>query len=153
MMKRKFLRLLPGVLLMILLSGHASAARLLIPVGRIVGLELRNNTVTVVSFEEGSPAEAAGVKEGDRLLRIDRRSITTAEDVRQALNESNGTVTLTLQRGDELATIKLSPTITERGPIKDSGVVMPMKATTSWPRVKVTKASRTGSPFTPLSSW
>ena len=116
MMKRKFLRLLPGVLLMILLSGHASAARQLIPVGRIVGLELRNNTVTVVSLEEGSPAEAAGVKEGDRLLRIDRRSITTAEDVRQALNESNGTVTLTLQRGDELATIKLSPTITERGP-------------------------------------
>ena len=116
MMKRKFLRLLPGVLLLILLSGHASAARLLIPVGRILGLELQNNTVTVVSFEDGSPAEAAGVKEGDRLLMIDRHSIRSAQDVRKALDESGGTVTLTLQRGDELATVKLSPTITSDGP-------------------------------------
>ena len=115
-MKGKILRLQAGVLLLILLSGHASAARLLVPVGRILGLELRNNTVTVVSFEENSPAQAAGVKEGDRLLRVDDRYVRSSADVRQALQESRGTVTLTLQRGDDLSTVKLSPIITDRGP-------------------------------------
>ena len=115
-MNRKFLRLVPGVVLVILLSVHAEAARLLIPVGRIVGLELQNNTVTVVAFEDGSPAEAAGVQEGDRLLMIDRHSIKNARDVRSALDQSNGTVQLTLQRGDALATVEVSPAITAQGP-------------------------------------
>ncbi len=115
-MNRKFYRLATGVLLFLYLSVPAAAARLLIPVGRIVGLELHNNTVTVVSFEDASPAKAAGVKEGDRLLRIDRQNITCAQDVRTALDQSHGTVTLTLQRGDDLTTLKVAPTITAQGP-------------------------------------
>ena len=115
-MNRKFYRLANGVLLFLYLSVPAAAARLLIPVGRIVGLELHNNTVTVVSFEDASPAKAAGVKEGDRLLRIDRQNITCAQDVRTALDQSHGTVTLTLQRGDDLTTLKVAPTITAQGP-------------------------------------
>ena len=116
MMNRTFYRLSAGVLLFIFLAIPAAAARLLIPVGRIVGLELRNNTVTVVSFEEDSPAEAAGVKAGDRLLMVDRRPIQSARDVRTALDESHGTVTLTLQRGDALSTVIVSPAITAQGP-------------------------------------
>ena len=116
MMKRNLNRLAAGILLLILLSVPAEAALLLVPVGRILGLELRNNTVTVVSFDEPSPAKAAGVREGDRLLCIDRRSIKTAQDVRTALDESQGTVTLTLQRGDQLSTVKVAPTITAQGP-------------------------------------
>ena len=115
-MKRTLNRYAAGVLLLILLSVPAEAARLLIPVGRIVGLELHNNTVTVAAFEPDSPAEAAGVKAGDRLLSIDRRPITGTADIRTALDRSHGTVTLTLQRGDTLSTVQVSPTITEKGP-------------------------------------
>ena len=115
-MNRKTFRLATGVLLLIFLTVPAAAARLLIPVGRIVGLELHNNTVTVVSFEDASPAQAAGVKAGDRLLMIDRQSITSAQDVRTALSQSNGTVTLTLQRGEDLTTVKVAPTATAQGP-------------------------------------
>ena len=115
-MNRTCYRLATGVLLFIILAVPVSATRLLIPVGRIVGLELQNNTVTVVSFEANSPAAAAGVKEGDRLLMVDRHSIKNAQDVRNALDESHGTVTLTLQRGDDLATVKVTPAITAQGP-------------------------------------
>ena len=116
MMKPKLNRLLTGVLLFIVLAVPAEAARQLIPVGRIVGLELHNNTVTVAALEENSPAEAAGVKAGDRLLSIDRRPITCTADVRAALDRSHGTVTLTLQRGEALSTVQIDPTITENGP-------------------------------------
>ena len=116
MMKPKLNRLLTGVLLFIFLSVPAQAARQLIPVGRVVGLELHNNTVTVAAFEENSPAEAAGVKTGDRLLSIDRRPITCTADVRTALDRSHGTVTVTLQRRDTLQTLQIDPEITAKGP-------------------------------------
>ena len=116
MMKRNLNRLLTGVLLFIFLAVPAEATRQLIPVGRIVGLELHNQTVTVAAFAENSPAEAAGVKAGDRLLSIDRQPITCAADVRAALDRSHGTVTLTLQRCDTLHTLQIVPAITDQGP-------------------------------------
>ena len=116
MMKQNLNRLLTGVLLFFFLAIPAEASRLLVPVGRIVGLELHNNTVTVAAFSEDSPAQAAGVQPGDRLLSIDRQPITCAADVRAALDRSHGTVTLTLQRGDTLSTVQLTPTITAQGP-------------------------------------
>ena len=116
MMKQNLNRLLTGVLLLFFLAIPAEAARQLIPVGRIVGLELHNQTVTVAAFAENSPAEAAGVKAGDRLLSIDRRPITCAADVRAALDRSHGTVTLTLQRCDTLHTLHIAPAITDQGP-------------------------------------
>ena len=116
MMKQNLNRLLTGVLLLFFLAVPAEAARQLIPVGRIVGLELHNQTVTVAAFAENSPAEAAGVKAGDRLLSIDRQPITCAADVRAALDRSHGTVTLTLQRSDTLHTLQIAPAITDQGP-------------------------------------
>ena len=116
MIKRNLNRLLTGVLLFIFLAVPAEATRQLIPVGRIVGLELHNQTVTVAAFAENSPAEAAGVKAGDRLLSIDRQPITCAADVRAALDRSHGTVTLTLQRADALHTLQIAPAITDQGP-------------------------------------
>ena len=116
MMKQNLNRLLTGVLLLFFLAVPAEAARQLIPVGRIVGLELHNQTVTVAAFAENSPAEAAGVKAGDRLLSIDRQPITCAADVRAALDRSHGTVTLTLQRCDTLHTLQIVPAITDQGP-------------------------------------
>ena len=116
MMKPKLNRLLTGVLLFLFLAVPAEATRQLIPVGRVVGLELHNNTVTVAALEENSPAAAAGVKPGDRLLSIDRRPITCTADVRTALDRSHGTVTVTLQRCDTLQTLQIDPAITENGP-------------------------------------
>ena len=94
----------------------ADATQMLIPVGKVVGLQLHNDTVTVADFEEGSCALCAGMQVGDRLLRIDDHPIKTPEDVRHALNRSSGTVQITLQRGDSLTSIRVQPQITTDGP-------------------------------------
>ena len=81
-MRKFFLRLLTAAALVSLLSGTALAAETLIPVGRVVGLELLSDTVTVADFEEKSPAKAAGLQVGDRILSIDGKTVTATEDVR-----------------------------------------------------------------------
>ena len=115
-MRKFFLRLLAGAALVSLLSGSALAAEQLIPVGRVVGLELLSDTVTVAAFEENSPAEAAGLKVGDRLVSIDGQTVSSTQDVREALDRSQGTVQITVARGDQVATLRAEPAITREGP-------------------------------------
>ena len=115
-MKRLLLRLVFICTMIYTIPTAAMAADMLIPVGQVVGLELHNNTVTVAGVEEGSSAKAAGLQAGDRLISIDGRGIRTTEDVRIALNHSQGTIRLTLQRDGELKTVRIVPTITAEGP-------------------------------------
>ena len=115
-MKKFFLRLLAGVLIVAALPVGAGAVDMLVPVGRVVGLELRDDTVTVAAFEADSPGEAAGLKPGDRLLSIDGVSIQSAGDVRKALDQSHGSVQITVARGENLKTFRAEPNITSDGP-------------------------------------
>ena len=115
-MKKFFLRLLAGVLIVAALPMGAGAVDMLVPVGRVVGLELRDDTVTVAAFEADSPGEAAGLKPGDRLLSIDGVSIQSAGDVRKALDQSHGSVQITVVRGETLKTFRAEPNITSDGP-------------------------------------
>ena len=115
-MNRFAKRLLLGIFLLSVLSRQVNAARMLIPVGQVVGLELQNQTVTVAAFEQGSQGEAAGLRVGDRLLSIDGHGITCAEDVRSALDRSGGSVSVTILRGDRMDTLRIHPAITPDGP-------------------------------------
>ncbi len=101
-----------------LLSVTVSAVQTLVPGGQVVGLELGDNTVTVAAFDEtlGPAAQQAGLKVGDRILTVNGKAIHTAADVRNALDRSDGTVELTVQRNKKCDTIRFSPAITEDGP-------------------------------------
>ena len=99
------LMLLFAVVYSIPISAHA--VDMLIPIGRVVGLELHNNTVTVAAVEENSAANTAGVQAGDLLISIDNRVIQTAEDVRTALDQSQGSIHLTVQRCGELKKFRI----------------------------------------------
>ena len=115
-MKRKFFSLLSAIFLLYIIPVAVHAAQTLIPVGKVVGLELRSGCVTVAAFDESSNAQGAGVQVGDRLLSIDGRPIHSPQDVRQALQQSKGSVQLLLQRGETLETVRISPVITRDGP-------------------------------------
>ncbi len=116
-MKKLFFKILVCLALIHIIPVSTLAADMLIPVGQVVGLELHNNTVTVAALEDGSAAQSAGVQVGDRLLSVDNYTIQTTEDVRNALNRSQGSVRLTVQRGDSLTTIRIEPSITPDGPM------------------------------------
>jgi len=96
----------------------ANAAEMLIPVGQVVGLELGDNTVTVAAFDEdlGSAAQKAGVKVGDKILAVNGCTVHTSEDVRYALNHSDGIVEIDILRNKKTVSIRITPEITGEGP-------------------------------------
>ena len=101
-----------------LLPVGAQASRELIPVGQVVGLELRSETVTVAAFDDtlGAAAQAAGLQVGDEILDIDGIVIDDAQDVKAALARSDGQVELRVLRGDQEQSLCLSPAVTKDGP-------------------------------------
>ena len=100
------------------LSFSVSAVKMLIPVGQVVGLELCDNTVTVTSFDEelGTVAKQAGLQVGDRITQVNGYAVHNAEDIRYALDRSDGTVEMTVIRNRKEDTIRFAPSITPEGP-------------------------------------
>ena len=97
---------------------QAHAARLLVPVGKVIGLQLQNDTLTVAAYDDvlGEAARSAGLKIGDEIVNIDDWSVSCAEDVRSALNGAEAPVKLTVRRGSKLTSVALTPKQTENGP-------------------------------------
>lgn len=103
---------------LLLTPQSVSAAQLLIPVGEVIGMELKDNTVTVAAFDPGknNPAQQGGIEKGDRILKIDNKKITCIEDVRSALAQSDGAVDATIVRSGKEKCLRLTPAITTQGP-------------------------------------
>lgn len=113
-MKRKKYSAALAVLCVILLLPVAWAEPLLIPVGQTVGLQLRDNTVTIAAFDDllGADAKNAGLKIGDCIVKVNGTPVHSAQQMRDALEASGRTALLTIRRGGkELeATVKVTPT-------------------------------------------
>ena len=117
-MNRKFFRAVTAAAFVLILSVQAQAARMLIPVGKVVGLSLSEGSVTVVAFDDelGASAREAGVQIGDEILSVDGCRIDSAEDLHQALCRSDGEVRLKLCRDNRECQVKVSPALTDDGP-------------------------------------
>ncbi len=102
-MKQKALAVAAAVFILVCLPVSVWAEPLLIPVGQTVGLQLRDNTVTIAAFDDALGAEArqAGLKIGDRILRVNGQTVHNAQQIRRLLDESGGTARLTLLRGSK----------------------------------------------------
>ena len=104
--------------LLVWLPVSASAARYLVPGGEVIGLELGDSTVTVAAFDEeiGHSAQAAGLRAGDCITKIDGKAISCAADIQDALNKADGQVVLTVSRSGKEKTFKIHPVVTPEGP-------------------------------------
>ena len=115
-MKRKISRTATAIFLLYCCAVTAFA-RELIPVGRVIGLELSAGTVTVAAFDDSlTAARDAGLQIGDEIIAIDQHTIQSAQDVRQALSRSDGTVELLVSRNGKEESVSLEPEITADGP-------------------------------------
>jgi serine protease Do len=72
-----------------------------------VGLPERDGLL-VRAVEDGSPADRAGIRQGDLIVAAGERSITTGDDLFTALDESDASVSLTVVRGAEDVTIAVT---------------------------------------------
>ena len=116
-MKKLFRRAAAAALCVYLLT-TAALARELVPVGKVIGLELLDKRVVVAGFDEeqGAAAKAAGILSGDIIQKIDNIPITCAEDVRMALQQSDGAVAVEICREGKTALLQMKPVITKDGP-------------------------------------
>lgn len=78
-----------------------------------VGMELglKNDMLTVISALKSTPAEKAGIKSGDKILKIDSTVIISGFSVEQAVKMIRGPkgtpVTFTLLRGEATSTMEV----------------------------------------------
>ena len=116
-MKTIYIRVAITLMCLCFLPFHA-AGKELTPVGQVVGLELRDGSVVVASFDKelGSGCKDAGVQIGDEICKIDGMQIRSAADVRKALGRSDGAVTVQLSRNGKLKELQVQPQITKDGP-------------------------------------
>ncbi len=117
-MKKTVINLLAVIICLQLLPANAAQARQLIPVGKVVGLEIRNDRVSVAAFDDAlcRGAQAAGLQIGDEILCIDGIAVDEAADIRHALEKSDGQVTLRILRGKQEHDVSVTPAITGDGP-------------------------------------
>ena len=116
-MKRMFRTAVLSAMLFSLLPLQARAAELLIPVGRIVGLQLKNDCVTVVAYDDAcsQPAKEAGLKIGDRLISVDDVLVNAGTDVTDYLATKNvgDVVQVSVERSRQL--VRVNVTLVENG--------------------------------------
>lgn len=117
-MKKMINRILAAALCLWLLPVEAFAAKTLIPVGQVIGLELKTDAVCVAAFDDrlGGAAQEAGLRVGDEILDIDGKTVDSAADVAQALERSDGQVRLRILRGEQQRQLSIQPKITTDGP-------------------------------------
>ena len=102
------------ICMMPLLSGRAAGqTEGLVPVGQTVGLEIGMDGVYVVKFESEdgtAPAEAAGLKVGDRILSVDGEPVQEAETLRLRVAASRGEqMRFLVGRGEKTMSFSVQP--------------------------------------------
>ena len=117
-MKKVSIRIAATAITIFMLAQNVSAAQLLIPAGQVIGLQLNEDRVTVEGFDPhlGAAAREAGLMAGDQITKIDKQEIHCAEDIRRALQMSDGDVDISIVRGTVQKELELEPAITEDGP-------------------------------------
>ncbi|MGH7206300.1 MAG: RIP metalloprotease RseP [Nitrospiraceae bacterium] len=73
----------------------------------------RDLTPDVEALLPGSPADLAGIKVGDRIIRVNERDISTRSELLDAVEKSNGKqLTLDVRRDGQIKTILVTPQAT-----------------------------------------
>lgn len=75
--------------------------------GRRLGVQLdQDKGVVIEEIVDGGVAQKAGLKVGDRLLKVGTTAITGQRDLRDALANGPAKTTITVQRGDQQITVE-----------------------------------------------
>lgn len=83
-----------------------------IPGGDAVAVRLQSQGVLVIGFSDSgaNPAKQAGIRKGDRILKIGESEITSNDTMAAALELTNGNETeITLKRGNREFTVSVTP--------------------------------------------
>jgi serine protease DegQ len=65
-----------------------------------MGMPDGSRGLAVTGIEPGSPAERAGVRQGDLIVSVDGQAVNSVADLRSALAKDKSNVRLRVRRGD-----------------------------------------------------
>lgn len=82
---------------------------MLVPCGTPFGIKLRTDGVMAISVTEDSPAESAGIKEGDVIISVNDVRVRSNSDISDAIQLSPERCEVILQRGDSERLIRMQP--------------------------------------------
>lgn len=69
----------------------------------------------------GSPADVAGLKPGDRIIRVNDRDVSTSTELQEAVMKSGGKpLTINIRRHETIKTFVVTPTVVEPAPEGDA---------------------------------
>ncbi|MGM9605274.1 MAG: SpoIVB peptidase S55 domain-containing protein [Faecousia sp.] len=116
-MRRMAISAALAVFLMVLFPFSALAEPLLVPVGQTVGLQLRDNTVTIAAFDDalGTQARDAGLKIGDIIVKVNGKNVHNTDEIREVLDAAGDTASLLIRRGSKELEIPVKITPTDSG--------------------------------------
>lgn len=107
---RKFWSAVTLAVFLFLSPVAAGAETFLVPGGQAVGLQLRDDRLTVVAYDEAcTAARDAGVKIGDVLEKINDTPVTSPQQVQKALENGGKTLSVTLNRKGKLVNLAVKP--------------------------------------------
>ena len=115
-MKKLTIGILLAMLLITIFPLGAAAAETLIPGGQLVGLELRDGSVTVAGFEDSQAEklQKSGLAVGDRILQVNGKKVVDVLDIRNAL-EPGKPLKLLVEREGKNHCLELTPIHTQQG--------------------------------------
>ena len=96
--------------MIVILGGAAMNFALAFVLASIISMFNVQSEPTVVGFSENSPAQAAGMLEGDRILRLNGRRIVTRGDITLAMLSVDGNpIETVVERSGERLTLAINP--------------------------------------------
>ena len=86
----------------------------LVPCGHTAGIKLYTGGLLITALDEQAPAQRAGLRAGDTILKIDGTRVSSVQDASLRLS-SGKSVCLSVRRGEKQAEFYLTPEKTETG--------------------------------------
>ena len=101
---------------LLVLTGAAAASdgRMLIPGGHTIGIKAYARGLVVTGVESGSPAQKAGIRQGDILCSVNGQQLRTVEQLTGQMTRDVA-LRLELTRGEKNRTVLVTPQKTEEG--------------------------------------
>lgn len=87
--------------------------RYVVPSGKPFGIKMLSDGVMIIGAAAGSPAEEAGLREGDVILSVNGAEVCSNEELSEAIKSSDGCAELVYRRGESCVSVSVATMLSD----------------------------------------